>query len=424
MTATTWTNFAGDQTCTPAVFAQPTTRDGVRHAIRGAASVRVAGGGHSFTDAVLTDGTLLSLRRLSRVLDIDTASGLVRCEAGITLGALSAVMWDAGLAFANLGDIDVQSVAGACATATHGTGAALGNLSTGLRSVELVLASGDVVELDGGDALRAARVSIGALGVVTAVTLQAVPAFTLSGVDTTEPVEDVLASLEQRTTAHDHFGFFTFGHSPLAMTKTWDRVDAPPAPPSRAVEWLEDVVLTNYAYWGACRVARARPAWIPAINRLCSRLSGTTRRVDRSYRIFATPRRVPITEMEYAIPRAAAAEAVRAVRAVAARHPVPVPIEVRFVAPDDAFLSPAGGRDTCYIAVHQFAGLQWDAYFREVEALLVALGGRPHWGKRHFRRSADLAPAYPEWDRFQAVRDELDPSRVFTNAYVARVLGA
>ncbi|WP_331769701.1 FAD-binding protein (plasmid) [Embleya sp. NBC_00888] len=427
-----WRNFAGDQSCRPAVFERPTSRAEVGEAIRRAAeadrTVRVAGAGHSFTDAVLTDGTLLSLDRMNRVLDVDRATGLVRVEAGITLGALSALMYDHGLAFANLGDIDVQSIAGATGTGTHGTGITLPNLSAGLKSMELTLADGRTLEVDEAtdpDTWRAARVSVGALGVVTAVTLQAVPAFTLGAVDTTAPLAATLDNLDELVDGNDHFGFFTFPHSPLAMTKTWNRTAASPSPRSRLGEWFHDMFLSNYAYWGVCLLGRSRRGLIPWLNRVASANSGTTRYTDRSYRVFATPRRVPLTEMEYAIPREHAAEAVRVVREIAERREfdVPTPLEVRFVAPDDAYLSPAGGRETCYIAVHQFAGIPWEAFFRSVEQVMVAHGGRPHWGKRHFQTAETLRRQYPHWDRFQAVRARLDPHGLFTNAYVERVLG-
>ncbi|MFE2960452.1 D-arabinono-1,4-lactone oxidase [Nocardia tengchongensis] len=432
MNGSMWRNFAGDQQCHPRAVERPADAAelaGVlERADRRGDVVRVAGSGHSFNDAVLTDGTLITLERMNRVLDIDRSSGLVRCEAGISLGALSAEMWEQGLAFANLGDIDVQSIAGATATGTHGAGVGLPNLSASLRSIELTLADGTRVEVDADndpEAYRAARVSLGALGVVSAVTLQAVPAFTLSGVDTVAPRVEVLERLDELADGNDHFGFFAFAHSPLAMTKTWNRTPEAPRPLSKSAEWFHDELLTNYAFWGVCRLGRARPQWIPALNRWCTKLSGSTRRVDRSYRIFATPRRVPITEMEYAIPREHAADAVRQVLALAEqpRFDVPVPIEVRFVAPDDAFLSPAGNRASCYIAVHQFEKMAWEPYFGAVEQIMRGFGGRPHWGKRHFRTAVDLAPEYPDWDRFAAVRDRLDPGRRFTNAYVARVLG-
>jgi len=428
-----WTNFAGDQSCEPAVFARPADRRSVAGAIARAREarqvVRVAGSGHSFTDAVLTDGTLLSLDRMNRILDIDRETGLVRVEAGISLGALSDALWDEGLAFANLGDIDVQSLAGAAATGTHGTGIELGNISTGLHSIELTLADGSALEVSAAsdpDAWRAARVAIGSLGVITEATLQAVPAFTLESVEETAPIERTLDDLDDLVAGNDHFGFFTFPHSDLAMTKACNRIDTVPRPRPRPLEWFDDVVMTNYAYWGICILGRARPKLIPRLNRLCSELSGSRRVRDRSYRVFRTPRRVPITEMEYAIPRERAAEAVRAVREIAAsdRYDVPVPIEVRFVAADDAYLSPANGRESCYIAVHQFSGLDWGAYFGEVEALLTAMGGRPHWGKRHSQTAATLRPMYPEWESFATVRRRLDPDGTFANAYVDRALGA
>jgi FAD-linked oxidoreductase len=419
-----WRNWTGDQVCRPAAIVAPATRDELRAAVAGAPKVRVAGAGHSFTDAVLTDGTLLTLRHLDRVLDAD-GSGLVRVEAGITLNALSEALAARGRAMPNLGDIDVQSVAGATATGTHGTGAELPNISAAIRSVELTLADGSVVEFDGGDELLAARVSLGALGVVSAVTLQTVPAFVLDGVDAPAPLEETLDRLEELGAANEHFELFTFPHSPLALTRTNNRTEEPARPRGRTRAWAEDILLTNHVFGVFCRVGRARTAWIPAINRTVSRLAGSTRRRDRSDRIFASPRRVRFTEMEYALPREHLAAAVRAVRAMIDERgfAVPFPLEVRMVAGDDALLSPAGGRATGYVAVHMFHGMEWEPYFRAVEAIMDGFDGRPHWGKRHFQTAATLAPRYPGWERFAAVRDRLDPERKFANAYVERVLG-
>ena len=154
-----------------------------------------------------------------------------------------------------------------------------------------------------------------------------------------------------------------------------------------------------------------------------TRLAGTSTRTDRSDRVFATPRLVRFTEMEYALPRPVAADAVRAIKATAERYAINFPIEVRFVAPDDALLSPAHERETVYIAVHAFKGMEWEPYFRAVEAIADEHGGRPHWGKRHFQSAATLAPRYPGWERFAAVRARLDPGGLFSNAYTDRVLG-
>ncbi|MPZ62487.1 MAG: FAD-binding protein [Propionibacteriales bacterium] len=427
-----WRNWAGDQACRPAILERPRAQaevaDALERARRAGHVVRVAGAGHSFTDTVLTDGTMLSLERMNRVLDVDRGSGQVRVEAGITLDRLSAALYDHGLALENLGDIAVQSIAGATATGTHGTGARLPNLSANLRSLELTLAHGSVLEVDersDPEAWRAARVSVGALGVVTAVTLQTVPAFTLEGVEAPRPLDEVLENLDELVDGNEHFEFFTFPHSPLAMTRTNNRVDLAAEPRSPVREWMDDVLLRNHAFHAVTTLGRARSGLIPRLNRLVSRVGGRSHRVDRSYRIFATPRRVRFTEMEYAIPRVHAAEAVRAVRAVSERreYAVSFPLEVRWVAPDDALLSPACGRETCYIAVHMFHGMPWEPYFRAVEEVMDGYDGRPHWGKRHFQDAETLAPRYPGWDRFAAVRARLDPEGRFTNAYVERVLG-
>jgi FAD-linked oxidoreductase len=428
-----WRNWAGDQTCAPAVVERPAGTPGVRAAVGRAVAagrrVRVAGAGHSFTAAALTDGTLLSLERMDRVVDVDPASGRVRVQAGITLRELGARLAGHGLALENLGDIDAQTVAGAIATATHGTGATLRNLSAQVEAIELVTAAGDVIEIDGtgdGDALEAARVAIGALGVVTEVTLRCVPAFTLRGADEPLPLEEVLGALDEHVDAHRHFELFVFPHSDVALTRTNDVVDEPPRPRSRTRAWIDDVLLANHAFHAFCLAGRAAPRAIPALNRAVTRAAGTSVRVDRSDAIFATPRLVRFTEMEYALPRGAAAPALRAIRAAIDEHGFAVnfPIELRFVAADDALLSPAHARETAYLAVHAFRGMAWEPYFRVAEAIFDAHGGRPHWGKRHFQTAATLAPLYPGWERFQAVRRRLDPGGVFANAYTDRVLGA
>jgi FAD-linked oxidoreductase len=430
---TAWSNWAGDQACAPATVERPRNVDEVAGAVGRASdagrTVRVAGAGHSFNDAVLTDGTLLRLDGMRQVLEVDRSSGLVRIEAGASLRELSDALHGHGLALENLGDVDVQSIAGATATATHGTGARLRNLSAALEEVELVTAGGGalrVSERNDPDAWRAARVSLGALGVVTAVTLRAVPTFTLEGLDSSAPLDDVLDGLEELGAANDHFELFVFPYASVALTRTNNRVDLPPAPPSRPRAWIDDVLLRNHVFGLACRAGRRSHKLIPHINRLLTRASGTSRRVDRSDRVFASPRLVRFTEMEYAIPRQHTAAAVRAVLTMVEeqRLAVPFPIEVRLVAPDDALLSPAGGRETGYVAVHMYRGMEWEPYFREVERIMDGFEGRPHWGKRHFQTAETLAPRYPEWDRFAAVRRRLDPQGTFANGYVSRVLGA
>ncbi len=419
-----WSNWSRGQSCAPAEHARPGNRAELSEAVARGRAVRVAGAGHSFSGGVVTDGTLLSLERLDRVLDVDRAAGLVRAEAGVSLHRLVRELAGHGLALPNLGDIDAQSLAGALATGTHGTGARLGNLSTAVAAMDLVLADGSELTVEGGDELLAARVGLGALGVVASVTLRCVPAFRLHAVDQPLPLEDVLSDLDAHVDANDHFELFTFPHSPLALTRTNNRSDAPRTPRRPRLEWLQDVAMDNHAFGLLNRAARRAPRAIPHINRAAGRAASKRERVAESFQVFASPRLVRFEEMEYALPRARAAEAVRACREILARHPVSFPIELRFSAGDDALLSPAHGRETAYVAVHVFEGMEFETPFREVEALLRGWDGRPHWGKRSFLAAEDLAPRYPRWADFAAIRQRLDPDGRFVNPWIARTLGA
>jgi len=446
-----WRNWTGDEGCRPRELARPESVEQIAEAVGRAAAagwrVRVVGAGHSFSDIACSDGMLISLERCAQALDVDRASGLVRVQGGITIAALNAELARHGLALENLGDIDVQSIAGAISTATHGTGAKLRNIPSQVHELKLVLADGstlvcseqraeaaaDAVSGSGGhdegvapgDLLRAARVGLGSLGVIAEVTLRCVPAFTLRGVDTPAPLADTLERFELLADENDHFEFYVFPYCDTALTRTNNRTDEPPRPRSRAAAWAGDVLLTNHTFGAFCSLGRAVPSQIPRINRLVTRLAGGSRRVERSDRIFASPRLVRFTEMEYALPRERTPEAVRAVLDLVERHrfAVPFPIEVRTVAPDDAMLSTAYGRESGYLAVHMYRGMQWRPYFEAVERTLCELGGRPHWGKRHFQTAATLRSRYPEWDAFQAIRARLDPRGLFANAWTDRVLG-
>jgi L-gulono-1,4-lactone dehydrogenase len=252
-----------------------------------------------------------------------------------------------------------------------------------------------------------------------------VPAFTLHGVDAPAPLRDTLERFEELALGNEHFEFFVFPHCDVALTRTNNRTEEPPRPRGKLAEYANDILLTNHAFELFCRAGRRLPSRIPEINRLVTRLAGSSKRIDRSERIFASPRLVRFTEMEYALPREHTSQAVRRVLELVEQRglAVPFPIEVRTVAPDDALLSTAAGRDSGFVAVHMFEGMEWRPYFEAVEAIMDELGGRPHWGKRHFQTAATLRARYPEWDRFQAVRARLDPSGLFGNAWTDRVLG-
>ncbi len=427
-----WSNWDRRYLCDPAVFARPRGTGELAAVLEKAEqngqTVRVAGSGHSFTPLVPTSGTLISLEHMNRVLGIDTSSGLVHVEAGITIRELNAVLDRCGLAFENLGDIDGQTIAGALSTGTHGTGARLGNLPSQIRAMEMMLADGQLVTLDSNtfpDAWNAARVSLGALGIITAVTLQTVPAFRLLGVERPIPLEFMLENLDRMSTEHDHLDMYWFPYADNAFVRYNDRTDDPPTPRSEARRYFDEVVFINGGMQGFARLGRLIPALVPRLNRIETMVARPSRRVDVSHRIFTTQRLVRFTEMEYAIPREHAVEALRAVRTAIHRSQMPIsfPIEVRFVAGDRALLSPGYGRDSCYIAFHVFEGMEYEAYFRMVEDIMDGFEGRPHWGKQHFQTHETLRARYPEWERFQAVRARMDPVGRFTNAEVERVIG-
>ena len=427
----TWTNWTGDQSCRPAAYERPRHVEDVRTALEHAAerkwTVRVAGAGHSFNDGVVTDGLLLSLEDMDGV-DFDESNGTVRVQAGATIKDLNERLDERGMALENLGDIDVQSLAGATATGTHGTGVRLRNISAGIESIEIVAADGTVRELDersDPNAWRAARISLGALGVITAMTLRTVPAFSLRAVDRSELLESVLESLDDRVDSNDHFEFFVFPYSDRVMTRTNNRVDEPPRTRSGAAEWFRDVFVVNTLFGLVCRTGRRFHGAIPTLNRISARFSGAPARIDRSFRVFASPRLVRFTETEYAFRREDCVEAVREVKRMIERngYDVPIPLEVRFAASDDAFLAPTYGRETCHLSAHMFEGMEWRPYFAEFERIMDHLDGRPHWGKRHFQTATTLRARYPRWDDFQSVRKRLDPEGMFANEHVRRVLG-
>jgi L-gulonolactone oxidase len=428
-----WRNWAGDQACRPAEVARPGSRDELGEAIAAAAAagrrVSVAGSGHSFTEAAMTDGTMVRIEALKGVIDADRASGLVKLGGGTVLADLNEELARLGLAMENLGDIDRQTIAGAISTGTHGTGAKLRNISAQVEGLELVLADGSVRQLSAAthpELLRAARVGVGALGAISAVTLRCVPAFTLDRVDTPRPREQVLDCFQESADANDHFELFTFPYADSALVLERNRTEAPPRPRGKVAAHVNDVVLENWALEALSATGKRFPKAIPSLSRLAARVASGSRTVDRSDRVFANDRRVRFTEMEYGVPREHGPEAARRVIewVRSNRYPVFFPIEMRVAAGDDALLSPSHKRDTAYIAVHQYRGMEWRPYFEAVEEIMSSYGGRPHWGKRHFQTAATLAPRYPAWAQFQAARDELDPGRVFTNEYAERVLGA
>ncbi len=414
--------------------------DEIRRAAADGLTVRMTGTGHSFTPTAVTDGVLLRPDRLTAIRAVDAAAGTVTVEAGCPLRVLNAELLARGLSLANMGDIQVQTVAGATQTGTHGTGRDVGGMAAQVVGLELALADGRIISCsaqapsggisfpDGSpaDVLGAARVGLGALGVVTALTFRVVPAFLLEAREEPMSWSQVIGQLDELTAENEHFEFYWFPHSEGCLTKRNNRTAGPARPLPRWRYLLDDEFLSNSVFGVTCQLGRAIPALIPAVNSAAARALGARTYSDAAYRVFTSPRRVRFKEQEYAIPRAALSDVLGEVRGLFQRRGwrISFPIEVRVTPPDDVWLSTAYGRDSAYIAIHVYHSAPHEQYFTDVEAVMTSVGGRPHWGKMHTRDAAYLAASYPRMADFLAVRDLLDGERRFGNEYLRRVLGS
>lgn len=429
-----WVNWARTERVRPVRVERPDSAGAVQRSVRAAAraglTVKAVGAGHSFSGIAVAPGVLLDLTDLSGLVAVDRERSRVRLRAGTRLHRIPGLIGPHGLAMPNLGDIDRQSLAGAVSTGTHGTGLGWGGIATQVVGAVLVTADGDILTIDddqNSELLPAVAVGLGALGILVEVTLQCVAPFGLRAVERPEPLAEVLGALTERAASADHFEFYWFPHTATALTKTNTRLPAgaPLAPQHPVRAWLDDTLLGNGVHQVVCSLGRVAPPLVPTINRMSASVWGNRTFADRSDRVFATTRTVRFREMEFAVPLDRLGAAFSAVRRLIAENDwrIEFPIEVRTAAGDDRWLSTAHGRDSGYIAVHRYAGVDPTDYFAAVEEALSALDGRPHWGKMHTQDAAALRSRYPRFDDFVALRSRLDPDRVFRNAYLTRVLG-
>ena len=427
----TWRNWAGNQKASPLSIDAPRSVAELAALVASASEqgqkVKAVGSGHSFTSAAATNGRMIRLENLSGILHVDRATCRVTVGAGTRLSELNTLLDAEGLALANLGDIAYQTVAGAISTSTHGTGKALTGLAGQVVAMKLVNGHGEIIECSQSvnpHIFDVARVSVGALGVITEYTLQAVPSFRLRALEQPMRLDDVLENAHDLASTNDHFEFFWIPHTKWALTKRNNRTEDELQPLPRVKGWIEKTFMENYAFGAVCRIGRARPSLIP---RLATALpsSGSREYVDQSFKIFASPRIVRFYEMEHALPVEALVPALKEIRAMVDRkgYLLNFPVEVRFTKGDDVPLSTAYGRDSAYIAVHVYKGMECEPFFRDVEDILRAYDARPHWGKMHYREADELSKLYPRWNEFIALRDQLDPQRTFSNAYSDTVFG-
>ncbi|GAA1079002.1 D-arabinono-1,4-lactone oxidase [Kitasatospora arboriphila] len=432
-TTGTWSNWAGNQTARPARAVAPGSAEEIAETVRRAAEqgqrVKAVGSGHSFTAiASAGDAVLVRPDALTAVRSLDREAGTVTVESGLPLSRLNRLLAAAGLSLTNMGDIEVQTVAGATSTGTHGTGRDSGSLAAQIRAVEIVLADGSIrtcSPTEDPELFQGARLGLGALGVVSALTFAVEPAFLLTAHEKPMRFDEVLAGFDDLASVNEHFEFYWFPHTDLCTTKRNNRSPGPAAPLPGFRAWLDDDFLSNTVWEGVCRVGRRFPAAIPTIAQVAGRAWSERTYTDTAYKVFTSPRKVRFIEMEYAVPREAATTVLRELKALVERSDwrISFPVEVRVAPADDLWLSTASGRDSVYIAVHLYRGTADSGYFTEVERLMTAHQGRPHWGKLHTRDAEYLAGAYPHFGDFTALRDKVDPGRVFANDYLRRVLG-
>lgn len=429
----TWRNWGGNVAVRPAREVTPASVEELSAAVRRAAEdglrVKAVGTGHSFTSIAATDGLLVRPQLLTGIRSIDRNAMTVTVEAGTPLKRLNIALAREGLSLTNMGDIMEQTVSGATSTGTHGTGRESASIAAQIKALELVTADGSVLtcsEKDNPEVFAAARIGLGALGIVTAITLAVEPSFLLTAREEPMPLDKVLADFDELWAENEHCEFYWFPHTGNTNTKRNNRSPGPEKPVPQLQGWFEDEFLSNGVFQVAQWVGRAVPATVPAIAQVSSRALSARTYTDIAYKVFTSPRRVRFVEMEYAVPRAAVTQTLRELKAMIDRSGLRIgfPVEVRTAPADDITLSTASGRDSAYIAVHVAKGAPYQRYFTAAERIFTAHEGRPHWGKVHTRDAEYFAQAYPRFGEFTQLRDRLDPDRRFQNDYLRRVLGA
>jgi FAD/FMN-containing dehydrogenase len=392
---TRWQNWSGGVACEPARIVAPGTEAELRAILAaGDAPVRVVGSGHSFTPLCATDGTLISLEKLTGVVGTDPAAGTATLWAGTRLSEVGEPLLADGLALANMGDIDRQTLAGAISTGTHGTGRTLGNLSTQVAGLRLVLADGSVLECSEHhepEVFSAARVAMGTFGVISQVTLRVLPAYRLHERTWPASFDACVEQLPTLVDATRHFEFFWSPSDDACAMKALNPTEAP--------------------------IGEIAPP-LSAPGRLGRYL--TPERVDWSHRIFPSERTLLFNEMEFAVPEEAGPDCLSAIRDLMRTHYPEIiwPIEYRTLHADDVPLSPAFDRATVTISIHQAAELPYERFFSDAEFVFRQFHGRPHWGKLHHYAASQLRALYPRFDVFGAVRERLDPTGRFLSGYL------
>lgn len=417
--ASRWSNWSGSVSATPRAVLRPREEQPLRDAVKNSSTVRATGAGHSFMPLCLSDGLIVSLEDLAGALTVAADRQSVRAPAGWSLKRLTAALWDKGLALANQGDVNPQSLAGSIATGTHGTGRELGSLATFARGFRLVLANGEALWCDARtnpDLFQAQRLSLGLFGIATEIEVAVVPAFYLIERIQKKRWEEVRESFDELADLHRHIEFWFFPHADDVILKTLDPTGpCDPPPPATAKE--------EAAFRRMLNIGKVAPFLVPPLQRMMMRGPMKGRRWGPAHAIFPSERTIRFEEMEYEMPSAVGMDTLDEVVGWIRKRRLPVsfPFEYRVVAGDDIWMSPMNKGPVVAISMHQYAPMPWRRLFVDAEAIFRGNGGRPHWAKRHTLSRGDVDALYPMAERYREMRRSVDPAGKFLNAHLAEL---
>lgn len=426
----TFKNWAETVVCHPEQILKPSSEEEIAQIITTASQtgkrIRVVGNGHSFSGLVGTDSILIALDNWGGV--IERNDNIVSVKAGSNIKTLGEDLFNLGLAQENLGDIDVQSIAGAVSTGTHGTGVEFGNLATQVDEITFINAKGEKItcsESQNHDIFKAAQVSLGSLGIITRMKLRCIPKYVLELKNKKNNLTDCLSKLDQYNKENRNFEFYYFPYTETVQMKISNVTDGEPQE-SGFMGYLNDIVLENGLFKFFSEISRLVPSQSKRVSKMVGAFVGESKRNTWSHRVYATSRLVRFTEMEYNIPKDSFEECMLEIKKKIddTQYDLHFPIECRFVKGDDIWMSPAYQRDSAYLAIHMYKGMPYEQYFKDMEAIFKKYDGRPHWGKMHFQTPDSLKELYPKWDEFHAIRKEMDPKGIFMNDYLKGIFGA
>jgi FAD-linked oxidoreductase len=389
-------------------------------------NVRTIGSGHSWTSLIVTEDILVSLDRWQGVIQVDPEQKWVEVKSGTKLLKLGNDLWSLGFSMENLGDIDVQSIAGALNTGTHGTGREFGTLATQIHSITIALPTGDLIEIsetEQRDLFKAAQVSLGALGIITRYKLKVVKAFTLEYTSKLGKVHDAIDNFDKYNNEYRNYEFYWFPYTKEVQLKLVSETNKP-IQDGGFMRSFNDVVIENLGYFLLSEWSRTHKNFYKPFSKFSARgvPKGTWR--NHSNKIFATKRWVRFKEMEYNVPKDKFQECMTEIMETIHQRNfrVHMPLEIRYVKADDIMISPATGRDAVYMAVHQYNGMEYEEYFRTIEEIFWKYDGRPHYGKMNTMKKDQFLQTYPQWQKFADIQKECDPRGIMLNTYLKSIL--